>query len=102
MVEGLSKDWDMTVSVAEPLVIPQIGSKETLLWGLCRASGPRGSSTPSTPGFSYSNTSSDYKGLSDRKISEDNFRFLVNWLERFPEYKERMFFVGGEGYGGIP
>ncbi|KAK1263830.1 Serine carboxypeptidase II-3 [Acorus gramineus] len=185
MVEGLSKDWDMTASVAEPLVVPQTGSKESdLIVGglpgqrakgvqytqyagyvtvdatagralfyyfveaihnatsrplvLWLSSGPGCSSlgdqalmghgpyrvskngqtlhgnkdslvqvanviyleSTTGTGFSYSNTSSDYKGLSDRKISEDNFRFLVNWLERFPEYKERMFFVGGEGYGG--
>ncbi|KAK1323754.1 Serine carboxypeptidase-like 40 [Acorus calamus] len=183
MVKGLSKDWDMTALVAEPLVVPQTGSKESdlVLGGLpgqkpqvqypqyagyvmvdatagralfyyfveaidnatskplvlWLSSGPGCSSlgdqalmghgpyrvstdgqtiygnnasllqeanviyleSTTGTGFSYSNTSSDYKGLNDRKISEDNFRFLVNWLERFPEYKERMFFVGGEGYG---
>ena len=33
--------------------------------------------------------------------AEDAYAFLVNWLERFPQYKHRDFYVAGESYAGI-
>ena len=51
-------------------------------------------------GFSYSNTSSDHDKAGDKMAAEDAYVFLVNWLERFPEYKARAFYIAGESYAG--
>ncbi|KAK7404258.1 hypothetical protein VNO78_05002 [Psophocarpus tetragonolobus] len=56
--------------------------------------------SPAGVGFSYSNKSKDYDTNGDKKTAADNYLFLVNWLERFPEYKDRDFFVAGESYAG--
>lgn len=56
--------------------------------------------SPAGVGFSYSNTSTDVKIGGDRKTANDNYRFLINWLERFPEYKDRDFYIAGESYAG--
>ncbi|RDX68142.1 Serine carboxypeptidase-like 40 [Mucuna pruriens] len=56
--------------------------------------------SPTGVGFSYSNKSKDYDTNGDRKTAADNYLFLVNWLERFPEYKDRDFFIAGESYAG--
>ncbi|KAE9598446.1 hypothetical protein Lal_00031396 [Lupinus albus] len=56
--------------------------------------------SPAGVGFSYSNKSSDYDTSGDRKTATDNYKFLVNWLERFPEYKKRDFYIAGESYAG--
>ncbi|XP_027171543.1 serine carboxypeptidase II-3-like [Coffea eugenioides] len=55
--------------------------------------------SPAGVGFSYSNTSSDYI-TGDTKTAADSYTILVNWLERFPEYKTRDFFITGESYAG--
>ncbi|KAL8541341.1 hypothetical protein ACS0TY_002552 [Phlomoides rotata] len=55
--------------------------------------------SPAGVGFSYSNTSSDYT-TGDKKTAADAYTFLVNWLERFPEYKTRDFYITGESYAG--
>ncbi|KAK2991488.1 hypothetical protein RJ640_016523, partial [Escallonia rubra] len=55
--------------------------------------------SPAGVGFSYSNTTSDYI-TGDTKTAADTYTFLVNWLERFPEYKTRDFFISGESYAG--
>lgn len=55
--------------------------------------------SPAGVGFSYSNTSSDYI-TGDKKTAEDSYTFLVNWLERFPQYKSRDFYITGESYAG--
>ncbi|CAK7347587.1 unnamed protein product [Dovyalis caffra] len=55
--------------------------------------------SPAGVGFSYSNTSSDYV-TGDKKTAEDAYTFLVNWLERFPQYKSRDFYITGESYAG--
>nr|GMD00095.1 serine carboxypeptidase II-3-like [Ipomoea batatas] len=55
--------------------------------------------SPAGVGFSYSNRTSDYV-TGDKKTAADNYIFLLNWLERFPEYKTRDFFITGESYAG--
>ncbi|KAK3422939.1 hypothetical protein EUGRSUZ_G03287, partial [Eucalyptus grandis] len=56
--------------------------------------------SPAGVGFSYSNTTSDYRTNGDSKTAADNYVFLLNWLERFPEYKNRDFYISGESYAG--
>ncbi|KAG2551566.1 hypothetical protein PVAP13_9KG377700 [Panicum virgatum] len=56
--------------------------------------------SPAGVGFSYSNRTSDYNNTGDRSTAADAYTFLINWLERFPEYKGRSFFITGESYGG--
>lgn len=55
--------------------------------------------SPAGVGFSYSNTTSDYN-VGDHRTASDAYKFLVNWLERFPEYKTRDFYITGESYAG--
>ncbi|KAL6846443.1 hypothetical protein ACP4OV_023891 [Aristida adscensionis] len=56
--------------------------------------------SPAGVGFSYSNTSSDYNKSGDQRTADDAYVFLVNWLEKFPEYKGRSFYISGESYAG--
>ncbi|PIA46393.1 hypothetical protein AQUCO_01500135v1 [Aquilegia coerulea] len=56
--------------------------------------------SPAGIGFSYSNTSSDYDKSGDINTAKDSYTFLVNWLERFPQYKTRDFYITGESYSG--
>ncbi|XP_061352666.1 serine carboxypeptidase-like 40 [Gastrolobium bilobum] len=56
--------------------------------------------SPVGVGFSYSNRSTDYDTNGDRRTAADNYLLLVNWLERFPEYKNREFYICGESYAG--
>ncbi|XP_011008261.1 PREDICTED: serine carboxypeptidase-like 40 [Populus euphratica] len=54
--------------------------------------------SPAGVGFSYSN--STWRTNGDRQTAAENYRFLVNWLGRFPEYKNRDFYIAGESYAG--
>jgi len=56
--------------------------------------------SPAGVGFSYSNTSSDYDKSGDKRTAMDSYNFILNWLERFPEYKGRDFYIAGESYAG--
>ncbi|CAN6210960.1 unnamed protein product [Urochloa humidicola] len=56
--------------------------------------------SPAGVGFSVSKVEADYKTVHDGNTADDTYKFLVRWLERFPEYKGREFFVTGESYGG--
>uniref|UniRef100_A0A5B6ZE46 Carboxypeptidase n=1 Tax=Davidia involucrata TaxID=16924 RepID=A0A5B6ZE46_DAVIN len=56
--------------------------------------------SPAGVGFSYSNTTSDLYTAGDQKTAEDAYTFLVNWFERFPQYKHRDFYIAGESYAG--
>ncbi|CAM0951735.1 unnamed protein product [Alopecurus aequalis] len=56
--------------------------------------------SPAGVGFSYSNRSSDYDLSGDQRTAEDAYIFLVKWLERFPEYKGRAFYISGESFAG--
>ncbi|RVW71661.1 hypothetical protein VitviT2T_022590 [Vitis vinifera] len=55
--------------------------------------------SPIGVGFSYSNTSSNYF-WNDTRTAEDNLRFIVNWFEEFPYYKDSELFLTGESYAG--
>ncbi|KAD4179342.1 hypothetical protein E3N88_27933 [Mikania micrantha] len=56
--------------------------------------------SPAGVGFSYSNTTSDYDKSGDKNTADDSYTFLVNWFERFPQYKTRDFYIAGESYAG--
>ncbi|KAH7655701.1 Peptidase S10 serine carboxypeptidase protein [Dioscorea alata] len=56
--------------------------------------------SPAGVGFSYSNSTSDYKSSGDKRTADDTYMFLINWLERFPQYKGRDFYITGESYAG--
>lgn len=55
---------------------------------------------PAGVGYSYSNTTSDYYNTGDQRTTDDAYAFLVTWLEKFPEYQDRDFFITGESYAG--
>ncbi|XP_050272370.1 serine carboxypeptidase II-2 [Quercus robur] len=56
--------------------------------------------SPVGVGFSYSNTSSDVLNNGDKRTAEDSLAFLLKWLERFPQFKGRDFYITGESYAG--
>ncbi|WKA01123.1 hypothetical protein VitviT2T_019421 [Vitis vinifera] len=56
--------------------------------------------SPAGVGFSYSNTSSDLPNVGDKRTAKDAYKFLINWLQRFPQYKHRPFYIAGESYAG--
>eukprot|EP00252_Welwitschia_mirabilis_P013792 TRINITY_DN3039_c0_g1_i5.p1 TRINITY_DN3039_c0_g1~~TRINITY_DN3039_c0_g1_i5.p1 ORF type:complete len:417 (+),score=12.17 TRINITY_DN3039_c0_g1_i5:106-1356(+) len=56
--------------------------------------------SPVGVGFSYSNRSADLDELGDTVTAEDSYKFLIKWLDRFPEYKSREFYIAGESYAG--
>ncbi|KAM0881649.1 hypothetical protein ACQ4PT_032811 [Festuca glaucescens] len=56
--------------------------------------------SPAGVGFSYSNTSADYDLSGDERTADDAYVFLVKWLEKFPEYKGRAFYISGESFAG--
>lgn len=51
-------------------------------------------------GYSYSNTTSDIFTNGDKRTASDSLQFLLNWLERFPQFKGRDFYITGESYAG--
>lgn len=55
---------------------------------------------PSGVGFSYSNDTSKYKGITDAESSFDNFLFLQAWFRVFASFKANDFYVTAESYGG--
>ncbi|KAF2543354.1 hypothetical protein F2Q68_00031633, partial [Brassica cretica] len=57
--------------------------------------------SPVGVGFSYSNTSSDYKKIGDEFTARDAYSFIQKWLERFPAYRENDFYIAGESYAGL-
>ena len=51
-------------------------------------------------GFSYTNRTADLRRLGDRVTAQDSYGFLLNWLDRFPEFKSHDFYIAGESYAG--
>ena len=41
-----------------------------------------------------------YDFAGDERTADDTYQFLVGFLERFPEYVGRPFWIAGESYGG--
>ncbi|XP_078177990.1 serine carboxypeptidase-like 26 isoform X2 [Carex rostrata] len=56
--------------------------------------------SPAGVGFSYSNTTSDLRTCGDNRTASDAYTFLLNWIEKFPKYKYRDFYIAGESYAG--
>ncbi|XP_076896915.1 serine carboxypeptidase II-2-like [Bidens hawaiensis] len=56
--------------------------------------------SPVGVGYSYSNTSSDITSNGDKRTAADSLQFLLKWLERFPQFKGRDFYIAGESYAG--
>ncbi|KAK3012484.1 hypothetical protein RJ639_007935 [Escallonia herrerae] len=56
--------------------------------------------SPVGVGYSYSNTSSDHLNNGDKRTAADSLIFLLKWVERFPQYKGRDFYIAGESYAG--
>ncbi|CAL5224857.1 g7615 [Coccomyxa viridis] len=55
--------------------------------------------SPAFVGWSYSNTSSDII-VGDARTANDALKFLQGFMERFPAYQGRPFWIAGESYGG--
>ncbi|RZS28474.1 hypothetical protein BHM03_00062069 [Ensete ventricosum] len=49
-------------------------------------------------GFSYTNRSSDLDELGDRITAQDSHCFLLDWFNKFPNFKSHEFFIAGESY----
>ncbi|KAL2485527.1 Serine carboxypeptidase-like 40 [Abeliophyllum distichum] len=56
--------------------------------------------SPAGVGFSYTKTSSPYNTTGDKSTANDAYTFIINWFERFPQYKTRDFYITGESYAG--
>ncbi|KDP37687.1 hypothetical protein JCGZ_06344 [Jatropha curcas] len=56
--------------------------------------------SPAGVGFSYSANTSFYDSVNDTITAQDNLVFLQQWFEKFPDYKNRDFFITGESYAG--
>jgi serine carboxypeptidase-like clade II len=57
--------------------------------------------SPVGVGFSYTNNTNDLGELGDKQTAEDSYNFLVNWFNKFPQFKSHDFYITGESYAGI-
>ncbi|KAL4038986.1 hypothetical protein IC575_002628 [Cucumis melo] len=56
--------------------------------------------SPVGVGFSYSNNTNDINELGDTITAKDSYAFLINWFQRFPQFKSHEFYIAGESYAG--
>ncbi|EEF45082.1 serine carboxypeptidase-like 45 [Ricinus communis] len=56
--------------------------------------------SPAGVGFSYCANKSFYNSVNDEMTAIDNLAFLERWFSKFPEYRNRDFFITGESYAG--
>ncbi|KAJ6380777.1 hypothetical protein OIU77_029638 [Salix suchowensis] len=56
--------------------------------------------SPAGVGFSYSVNQTFYSSVNDAMTARDNLVFLRRWFVKFPQYKQRDFFIAGESYAG--
>uniref|UniRef100_A0A0E0LFY6 Carboxypeptidase n=1 Tax=Oryza punctata TaxID=4537 RepID=A0A0E0LFY6_ORYPU len=56
--------------------------------------------SPAGVGFSYTNTTTDLAHFGDNLTAHDAHAFVVNWLERFPQFKGHELYIAGESYAG--
>ncbi|GMY20328.1 serine carboxypeptidase-like 45 [Fagus crenata] len=56
--------------------------------------------SPAGVGFSYSANKSFYNFVNDDITARDSFTFLQRWFTKFPEYRDKDFFITGESYAG--
>jgi Serine carboxypeptidase len=54
---------------------------------------------PAGVGFSYFETNGD-KYTGDDQSAKDNYYFILNFLQRFPERQKNPFYISSESYGG--
>ena len=58
--------------------------------------------SPGNVGFSYINsTSKEDLYVDDNTTAKDNLQALLSFFEKFPEMKDKDFYISGESYGGI-
>jgi serine carboxypeptidase-like clade 2 len=53
---------------------------------------------PAGVGFSYASNGNYTTG--DNATALDNYNFLAGFIQQYPEYAQRPFYVSGESYGG--
>lgn len=55
---------------------------------------------PAGVGFSYCDSVKDCS-FDDHKSGEDNLTVVLEWFEKFPEYKNNDLWISGESYAGV-
>eukprot|EP00002_Diphylleia_rotans_P035583 TRINITY_DN7779_c0_g1_i1.p1 TRINITY_DN7779_c0_g1~~TRINITY_DN7779_c0_g1_i1.p1 ORF type:complete len:447 (-),score=76.75 TRINITY_DN7779_c0_g1_i1:108-1448(-) len=55
--------------------------------------------SPAGVGYSYSD-SGNYQS-NDETTAAENYEFLLKWMELYPEFRGRPFYISGESYAGI-
>jgi len=55
---------------------------------------------PAGVGFSYSEDESFYDNIGDDLAAEDNYKIIIKFFEKFPQFKSNAFYLSSESYGG--